>query len=232
MEIKLLTEASNLFEKIFIGWGLSFLVDNDVIFDTFNQPLMVKRGLDRNNIDIKKLKYAVISHDHWDHTGGLWFILKHNPEISVYVCKNVSDKLKEDIGKTGRTLIEVEEFRKIKENIFTTGEITGEYKGEPIYEQAMVVKNETGLTVVTGCSHPGILKILEKVRERFAEDIELLIGGLHLLDKEEKEIQNIILKLKEIGVKKVAPCHCTGKKAVNLLKEEFKENFYKIKEFK
>ena len=38
-------------------------------------------------LNINKIKYIVISHEHWDHTGGLWWVLKNNSNLTVYICK-------------------------------------------------------------------------------------------------------------------------------------------------
>lgn len=47
----------------------------------------------------------------------------------------------------------------------------------------------------------------------------LLIGGLHLMNKSVGEMEQITASLKEMGVRKICPTHCTGDKSIALLKE-------------
>ncbi|GAF70756.1 unnamed protein product, partial [marine sediment metagenome] len=42
-------------------------------------------------------------------------------------------------------------------DVYSTGEI-----GTGIKEQAMVLKTEQGLIIITGCSHPGIVTVAKK----------------------------------------------------------------------
>jgi len=50
-----------------------------------------------------------------------------------------------------------------------------------------------------------------------------------LFEAEDSEIEKIVKDFKNLGVKKVAPCHCTGEKATNLFKKEYKENFIEMR---
>jgi 7,8-dihydropterin-6-yl-methyl-4-(beta-D-ribofuranosyl)aminobenzene 5'-phosphate synthase len=227
MEIKVVAEASTKFQRWFVGWGVSFLINNDLLFDTFSNEKVLKKNLLKLNIDVKQLKYVVISHEHWDHYGGLFYILKNNPNIKVYICSGFSKEFKAKIKSFNVSVIEVNDFDEIKLNIFTTGEITGKYNGNPIPEQSLIIKNDK-ISIITGCSHPGIIEIIKKVKKHFAEPINLVLGGFHLHDKPLSEIMQIVSEFKKFEVEKVAPCHCTGKNAVELFKQEFKGNFIKI----
>ncbi|MBC7319450.1 MBL fold metallo-hydrolase [bacterium] len=227
MEIKIIAEASTELERRTIGWGVSFLVDNDLLFDTFSNEDFLKENLIKLGVDIKQLKYVVISHDHWDHTGGLWYILRENPNVNVFICKSSSFSFKQRIKAFGVNIVEVEDPVEIKENIFTTGEIIGKYNNSPLPEQALVVGNDK-LTVITGCAHPGIVIILRKVRELFLNPIYLVLGGFHLYDKSENEIYGIIEQFKNLNIERLAPCHCTGERAIDLFKEAFGEKVIEI----
>ena len=54
-------------------------------------------------------------------------------------------------------------------------------------EIALVLDSPKGLIMVVGCSHPGILNMIDTVTSRFAKPIYLLMGGIHLFDVSEKE---------------------------------------------
>jgi 7,8-dihydropterin-6-yl-methyl-4-(beta-D-ribofuranosyl)aminobenzene 5'-phosphate synthase len=54
------------------------------------------------------------------------------------------------------------------------------------------------------------------------------MGGFHLTGASESTILSIIEQLKALGVKKVAPCHCSGDLARKLFKEEFGEDYLEV----
>ena len=84
----------------------------------------------------------------------------------------------------------------ISNGFITTGEL-----GSFTKEQSLIVETDNGLTVVTGCSHPGLERILE-VASKFG-DIYGVVGGFHGFSR---------LEALE-GVRLIVPCHCTSRKA-------------------
>ena len=97
----------------------------------------------------------ILSHQHWDHIGGLPEILQANPEIKVYVPASFSENLKREIEKRA-TLIEVKEPVEISQGMRSTGEL-----GDKIKEQALILDTGNGCYVLTGCAHPGLATILD-----------------------------------------------------------------------
>lgn len=83
------------------------------------------------------------------------------------------------------------------------------------------------MVVITGCAHPGIVSILKKSGELTNGSVYLVIGGFHLSGTSEQEIKNIVERFRNLGVKKVALCHCTGDRAIQLFKEKYKNDFIK-----
>jgi len=51
------------------------------------------------------------------------------------------------------------------------------------------------------------------------------MGGFHLLDRSESDINKIIEELNSLGVQKVAPSHCTGDKAMALFRQAWQDNY-------
>jgi len=138
------------------------------------------------------------------------------------------ETLKEKISDFGARVIEPSGFLKIKDRIYTTGEIIGKYDGQPMSEQALVVSSKRGLVIITGCAHPGIVPMVEKVKDQFGEKIYMVMGGFHLLDKDKDEIAAVIKKFKSLGVTKIGPTHCTGDLATRLLRDAYQGNFMDI----
>lgn len=115
------------------------------------------------------------------------------------------------------------------DNEFTTKNFFVEKEGKRIPDKFLdevfvVVKEEDGINVVTGCSHAGILNILETARNRFGVSyIKSLIGGFHLRGMEEEKVKDIARKIEEYGVKKVLTGHCTGIDEYGFLKSVLKD---------
>lgn len=226
MKIKILYDNKTVKSSILAGWGFSCLVDNSVLFDTGEDGESLLHNMKAMEVSVSRLENVVISHDHWDHTGGLEGILRKKVGIKVYGCPGFGVEFKEKVKDLGGQLIELKDFVEIKKNIFATGTIQGIHKGQNIEEQALVVKTPKGLTIVTGCAHPGIVKIVEKVKEIFSDEkLYCVIGGFHLKDKKEEDIVKVVARLQELGVKKIGPAHCAGEKAIDIFKKSIDKDF-------
>ena len=100
------------------------------------------------------------------------------------------------------------------------------------HEIILVVNEEDGLVVFSGCCHSGILNIIETVKGQFEDKpIKAVLGGFHLKLRPEKDdmagtkkdIQDIADELIHQRVQMIYTGHCTGRKAFNLLHEVLKE---------
>lgn len=96
------------------------------------------------------------------------------------------------------------------------------------HELAVVVRDGRGLVVLAGCSHRGILNLVETAERRFpGEPIRALIGGFHLPDAEpgklaetEDAVAAIGRSLRARDGLRVWTGHCTGARACALLSRE------------
>ncbi len=223
MQIKILFNNQSKHSNFQSGWGFSCLIDNDVLFDVGADAESLEKNIELLNIDLSLIKHIIISHDHWDHTGGLWWILSKIRNVSVYVCPGFSKEFIEKLESTEARIVQCVAPQPIVRGvIWTTGQIQGSYKDNLISEQSVVIENQNSVSVITGCAHPGIIDILNKVKESFPKkDFNLVLGGFHLHKTDEENIKSIVQSFRNLKVKKIAPMHCTGDVAINLLKEEY-----------
>lgn len=230
MNVRVLFNSSRLLDGLSVGWGLSFLIDNTIMFDTGEKGDLLINNINKLKVDLSLVEAVVISHDHWDHTGGLWEILSKKPNINVYACPGFGSDFKHKIPDFSAKLTEADNFTLIASGIYSTGEIIGTYKEKNISEQALIIKTAKGFSVITGCAHPGIIKILERVKMQLSiKEFYAVLGGFHLKDHSIKDIEMIVKKFSEFKVKRVGATHCSGTNAENLFQETYKGNFLSMK---
>ena len=190
------------------GWGFSALVklaNQNILFDTGADSVTLLSNMEKMTINPREIDFAFISHLHQDHTGGLPGILKIKPDLKVYKPESFSSPTQ------------------IMNDIWTTGPL-----GNGVEEQSLIINSEPGLIIITGCAHPGIVNIIKKTKEMFpAKNIYLVLGGFHLTEASDSELKGIIADFKELGVQKVAPCHCSGDRCRELFQQEYQDNFIK-----
>jgi 7,8-dihydropterin-6-yl-methyl-4-(beta-D-ribofuranosyl)aminobenzene 5'-phosphate synthase len=207
-------------------WGFSCFISGlskTLLFDTGKDSKILLSNMKKLEIDPRSVEVIILSHQHRDHTDGLEALLKENPGIEVWVPYFFASSFKEKVKKNGGRLVEVNGFRKICDGAYTTGVIQGWIK-----EQSLVLESPQGLILITGCAHPRIVNIIDKVKELMGKDIHLALGGFHLAGFPKKEIREIIAHFRDAGVKKVGPCHCSGDEARKLFEEEYGKDFVRI----
>lgn len=85
-------------------------------------------------------------------------------------------------------------------------------------DSALACRTERGLVIIAGCSHAGICSTVEYAKEVCGVDkVTDIIGGMHLYSADDERIGNVAGYMKELAPEHLHPCHCTGKRAVNLL---------------
>lgn len=230
MEIKLIVSGSRPWELWCKHWGLSFLIDGTILFDTFANYSSLAKGAKRANIDLSRIQTVVISHDHWDHVDGLWQLIRNREGIDVYFPTHAAEEVKTNTTSAGSRVIDELKTKAIKANIFVTEEMMGNFDGEMLAEQSIVVKTDKGLSVIVGCSHPGIVSMIKKIKKDFNSPIYAVVGGLHLMDSSIQEIVKCANDLKSEGVSLVAPIHCTGWRAERVFKKIFHENYVPLRD--
>jgi 7,8-dihydropterin-6-yl-methyl-4-(beta-D-ribofuranosyl)aminobenzene 5'-phosphate synthase len=133
----------------------------------------------------------------------------------------------------------------ISENIVASGEIpmtteyekidpilyvkeNGELRPDPLRDdQALFVKSDNGLIVVTGCAHRGIINTIRYARKLTGIDpIYGVVGGTHLISASAERMDLTIAELSSFDIKKLGVSHCTGLPAASRLARTFGEAFF------
>ncbi|MEF3280420.1 MAG: MBL fold metallo-hydrolase [Elusimicrobiota bacterium] len=206
------------------SWGNSLIVKNSdlcLLFDTGNDGDILLYNLEKAGINPLEINAIVLSHNHNDHTGGVWKILSAGARPKVFLPNSFPLALKKKIKAFGLTVKNVRDFGELYNLIYSTGEMESRQ-----FEQGLILKTEKGPVLLTGCAHPGIEKMAEKCRSNL--DIPYLIcGGFHLKDNAESEIKKIVRNLYDMGIKKVSPNHCSGEIALKEFSSVWGNNFIK-----
>jgi len=207
-------------------WGFSCLIEGPektILFDTGGDGAVLLSNAKLLGADLSKVELIVLSHNHCDHKGGIDEVLGLARGIPVYVPESAHADLKTGIEAAGGSAVPVLKPLRLSEGVYSTGEISG-----PVNEQSLVLVTKKGLVVITGCSHPGIDRILDTVRSQFSGTIHLVFGGFHLLSHNETDLNAVLDRLVALDVRRWGPTHCTGGAAILKFHDRFHERVERI----
>ncbi len=243
------------------GWSVFIESDQgNFLFDT-GQGLGIINNARYFNKDLSTIQGIMISHHHYDHTGGLFNVLEQVGKVNVYshpdLFKNsyVIDEGKErNIGiPFRREILENKgaqfkfntSFREIAPGLMLSGEIprlTEYEKGDKklllktdegytqdlvLDDQTLVATTEKGLVIILGCSHSGIINIINHIIDKTGKTrIRTIIGGTHLGPASEETKEKTIQALKKFDIEKIGVSHCTGLETSMRLFQEFGDRFF------
>jgi 7,8-dihydropterin-6-yl-methyl-4-(beta-D-ribofuranosyl)aminobenzene 5'-phosphate synthase len=213
-------------EGLTTSWGFACVIkgaEETILFDTGGDSAVLLNNMQQLGIDPKKIDVVVLSHVHGDHIGGLDGLLKANPAVTVYFPATFPMSFKGSLTRVGIKTIEVNDPARICKGVYSTGVL-----GSWMKEQALMISTDRGLIVITGCAHPGIVHILQTVKEHHADPILLVMGGFHLGAMRKVQLEEIIADFRELGVEKVGPCHCTGELARQTFKLGYGSDFLDV----
>lgn len=211
-------------------------------------------------IDIAAVDYLILSHAHADHTGGLRTFLEMNSKAKVYLSQNILGNsyystrrgAKRDISPD-HSLFEQYSERFVPvcgnillcEGVSIISDIKSTYKRPAAnatllkndapddfsHEIFLTVGTASGKVILSPCSHMGTMNIIDSVDGRISH----FVGGLHLLDSDERfsfeseeELFAIAATFKEKGIL-LHTGHCTGgcaKKIFSQVLDSLYSEFY------
>eukprot|EP00831_Metopus_contortus_P079432 TRINITY_DN7901_c0_g1_i2.p2 TRINITY_DN7901_c0_g1~~TRINITY_DN7901_c0_g1_i2.p2 ORF type:complete len:302 (-),score=49.19 TRINITY_DN7901_c0_g1_i2:85-990(-) len=244
--------------------GLSVYIEVDkikILFDTGQSGDFIKNA-EKLKINLNDLNYVLMSHGHYDHSGGFRKLLDSvNKSFKLIVGEGFFDKKYKYI-ENGNYKFNGNSFddklisennipiKYIDEDVYELNEkilVFSNFERKNNYEKlnkkfyikkdekyindnfsdeiSLGIKHEKGLIVIVGCSHVGIVNILETIIKRTGMNIYAVIGGSHLVEADEVRLNNTMNYFREKNIEMLRLSHCTGEKAVARLEEEFKEKF-------
>lgn len=232
-----------------------FIQDNDtsIIFDTGQSGIFVE-NIKKLNLDIKNIQKIIISHNHFDHGGGLQnYIETFGNNFTLFLNSNFFDKryglsdsfsriLGANFSKNYITNKNIninfinDHIHIISKNItaFTNFKRLNNFEEyNPTYfrkkenkfildfmddEVVLGLETKLGFFILCGCSHIGIVNIIENIKMWTDKKIIGIIGGIHLSKSKIERINKTIDYLKKEGIKYLVLSHCTGENTINLFK--------------
>lgn len=255
MKVTVLMENTACEPQFAAEHGLSLYLEtgkHKILFDTGATGAFADNarllGVDLSQVDI-----AVLSHGHYDHGGGLTRFLELNDHAPVYLSRYAFGQyyngIQKYIGldrnlKENPRLVFTDQDMKLDEELalYSCNERPCSYPVDSagltecqnkayradlfLHEQYLVISEMGRKIAISGCSHKGILNIMEWLRP------DILIGGFHFMKLEISRTGNARLdeaaeKLLEYDAKYYT-CHCTGTAQYHYLKEKMGERLHAL----
>jgi 7,8-dihydropterin-6-yl-methyl-4-(beta-D-ribofuranosyl)aminobenzene 5'-phosphate synthase len=239
-------------------WGFSALVEyggRRILFDAGNDGDIFARNVRALKVDLRHLDFAVISHRHGDHTGGLGYLLRVNPKVTIYAPYErfglfggpvpatiirpdtslparmryfggtVPAELSSSSAWPRAHFVRVDTLTEVAPGVALVSTVSRTPGTLELHELSLVLRTPEGLVVIVGCSHPGIETILEATRA-YGDHVHEIFGGLHLVSTADPEIERIASALRDHWrLDLIAPGHCTGEPAFDALARAFGDRY-------
>lgn len=230
--------------------GLSLYIEangHKILFDAGQSDAFAENAA-KMQVKIDQVDMAILSHGHYDHSGGLLHFLELNQQAKLYINEHAFDSYysgkEKEIGiaselKSHDQVVITSDYCKLDEGLelLTCNALERNYKSDSdslyrkvdgeleadlfLHEQYLLITEGEKKVLISGCSHKGILNIVEW----FQPDV--LIGGFHFkgigLDEVgTKKLENYGKQLSQFTTKYYT-CHCTGTEQYQYLKKQMKE---------
>jgi 7,8-dihydropterin-6-yl-methyl-4-(beta-D-ribofuranosyl)aminobenzene 5'-phosphate synthase len=241
--------------------GVAFVIETPtggILFDTGQSGTALVHNAAELGVDLSQIDALVLSHAHYDHTGGVEaFLQRSRPGLPLYAhpdlfrerfaiknrkTRSIGMRMKQgDLAKRTHLNLSAEPSQ-VMPGVWTTGEITerAEFQGSSSHhyikagngwqpdpyrdDVTLILEAHTGLIVVCGCCHAGLLNTLAHVRCNFDREIAAIVGGAHLASLDADSLEHAIIVLRATsnrGLPYLYLNHCTGERALATLAQAF-----------
>ena len=247
MKLVSLMENTTKRPDILAEHGLSLYIETEgkkILFDSGQSDAFLQNAKTLG-VDLKDVDMAILSHGHYDHSGGLLSFLDLNKKATVYLREDAGLRYYNSIRKAeigidpallkNNRIHFTKDVEKLAPNmvLYSCNEKERPYpspayglckaQGETwvpddfLHEQYLEITENGKRILISGCSHKGILNIVSW----FTPDI--LVGGFHLmkLDPQTESDRQTLLKTAQILNEfptQYYTCHCTGEPQYQFLK--------------
>ncbi len=224
LEIRVIYDNTSAREDVPADWGFSSVVTfrgRRALFDSGTKPDLFLANLKKMGVEPSSIETAMISHQHPDHRNGVYKLYPLHRRMRVHFLEAFYDKAFSEAAASGMRVERQMRPYELIPGAYSTGRIPGDPP-----EQSLAIETSKGIVLIVGCSHPGVVTIVEQVRkQRGVDSIRLLIGGMHMFRQNESQIRMQIERLKDLKVQRVMPAHCSGELAAALFQEVYDVNY-------
>ncbi len=225
LEIRVVFDNTSARPDLRRSWGFSAVVDfrgRRILFDAGSDPILLLEHLEKMQIDPTSIEHAVISHQHGDHLRGVYWVFEKNPKLQVHFLDCFPEEPFRRAAALKMTPHRVTEPFEVVPGIFSTGIVDGLPS-----EQSLAIETSQGLVMLVGCSHPGVVNLVETAQtQRKKDSVRLLLGGFHMLRKPPEQIKAAINRLQDLKVDTVMPAHCSGDPAKEMFQALYGKQFH------
>ena len=242
MKIYCLIENTKSSDNFECEHGLSFFIDtgtHKILFDMGASDKYIE-NTKRLGIDLSQVDFAIISHGHYDHGGGIKAFLEINKKAKIYMSKHAFEPHYNANGKYIGLDTSIKDSKQI---IFTENSVNIDtrvkilccndkkpsYKNDSFgqsvlengmymeddyrHEQYLMIEENGKRALFTGCSHKGILNIVNWI------EADYIIGGFHFSKMELDKMLEIRASYLGTFDCQFLTCHCTGKEQFDFMKQ-------------
>jgi 7,8-dihydropterin-6-yl-methyl-4-(beta-D-ribofuranosyl)aminobenzene 5'-phosphate synthase len=239
-------------------WGYSALVEaggKRILFDTGDNPDILAANAKALGVDLSKLDFAVLSHRHGDHMGGMEYLLRVNPAVKIYAPKEnfgvygfslpgkfyrknetLPPHMRYYDGNPPETMVFgsawpranielIDQAKEIAPGLHLIALVSEKPSTLELKELSLVIRTPDGIVLIVGCAHPGLDRIVAAA-QAIDPHIHLIAGGFHMVVAPDTAITEAVVLLHDsVKVDYIAPGHCTGEPTFAALLQSFGDRY-------